>query len=406
MIRERHVSRTAVMVLSYLSATWCGSVFLVLGSMLVVVSARGTYNAFAHDFPHNMGSVLGGLIATIGLGGVLAFVLGVAFGRFLLRAIPPNFSSHSSRKRPAIAALALSGALTVFVLLVAFFILLSIFEARPPAASETSIPTSDDDTRRAVQFGFYVISSALPAILWATGVAGPLLLRHRRSQAFLDRPFVLFLRRFSTFSDRAVIALVLREASSGVPVVFLTPTLSRPRDWDPYIVGLAGLKLSYPLRSVPIVLRAQDDDWQRAADELIRRAQTILVDTSETSGSLGTEAEMIAKAGRWSHTVRLRDAGRAAAPEPDGPGTFSKAHCIDYTKSWTRALPRLLAFFPITLFAAIVLGAAVNLLFNIGGGVLIGILLVLPLSFSILWRPAINRRAKIELSKVLRASVA
>jgi len=55
-----------------------------------------------------------------------------------------------------------------------------------------------------------------------------------------------------------------------------------------------------------MVLRARDDDWQRVADELILQAQIILVDISEGSASLGAEAEMIEKGGRWSETVCLR----------------------------------------------------------------------------------------------------
>ena len=92
-------------------------------------------------------------------------------------------------------------------------------------------------------------------MIWVFGASGPLLLRHRKPRRLLDRPFVLFLRRFSTFADRAVIAMVLRQAPSGMPVVFLTPTRSQPGDWDPFVVGFAGMKLWHPFRSVPIVLR-------------------------------------------------------------------------------------------------------------------------------------------------------
>jgi hypothetical protein len=63
--------------------------------------------------------------------------------------------------------------------------------------------------------------------------------------------------------------MVLKQAASGVPVVFLTPTLSRPGDWEPFLVGFAGLKLLHPWQSMPIILRAPDDDWQQVADELI-----------------------------------------------------------------------------------------------------------------------------------------
>ncbi len=246
--------------------------------------------------------------------------------------------------------------------------------------------------------------SALFAIVWATGAVGPLVLRHRRRRAFLDRPFVLFLRRFSTFSDRTVIALILRQAKAGVPIVFLTPTRSRPKDWDPFIVGFAGLKLMHPLSSVPMVLRARDDDWQRVADELIRRAQTILVDTSEGSGAIQTEAEMIAKAGRWLDTVCLRHTAPPTASGQDPLDAFTKARCIDYSKSWMRALPRLVISLLITIPAAEVIVIVVVNTFDFLNTFFFLIFLVVGVILnSIFWRPAVSRNAKIELNRALRA---
>jgi hypothetical protein len=261
------------------------------------------------------------------------------------------------------------------------------------------------------------------AVLWATGAVGPLILRHPKPRAFLYRPFVLFLRRFSTFADRTVVALILRQAKAGVPVVFLTPTRSRPKDWDPFLVGFAGLRLLHPLRSVPMVLRARDDDWQRTADELIDRAQTILVDISEGSGALGTEAEMIDKSRRWSDAVCLRNTASTLGSGQDRVGAFGNARCIDYSKSWSQALPRLaISFAIVTLTALLIAMFAVS-----GGSILLDIALskigvrndtvfdvillfvlslvfaAIALTYSIFWRPAVSRSAKIELSRVLRA---
>ena len=260
--------------------------------------------------------------------------------------------------------------------------------------------------------GLALAGSWLCSILWATGAVGPLLVRHRRPRAFLESPFVLFLRRFSTFSDRTIVALVLRQAKAGVPVVFLTPTHSRPKDWDPFVVGFAGLKLQHPLRSVPMILRARDDDWQRAAEELISRAQTIVVDMSEGSVALQTETEMIESAGRWRDTVCLRRILPGAKSIQDSPGVLSNAHSIDYSKSWTRALPRLAISLPIVIMAAFLIMMTINgvarflnswitalvHLFSL----VLGLALVI-LFLSIFWRPAVSRNAKIELRSVLRA---
>jgi hypothetical protein len=241
------------------------------------------------------------------------------------------------------------------------------------------------------------------AMLWASVALGLPVGRHRRRRAFLDQPFVLFLRRFSTFSDRAVIALILRQARYNVPVVFLTPTQSRPEDWDVFLVGFAGLKLLHPLRSAPIVIRARDDAWQAAADELIRRAHTILLDASETSGALRAETEMLDRADRWSDTVCLR----LLVPGKDPVAGFSGVRTIDYTKSWVRAIPRMAigllvvllgaAFFFPFAFAAV--SAYVSLF-------LVGVITVAAAAYyyySAFVRPTINREAKVALKTVLHA---
>jgi hypothetical protein len=189
----------------------------------------------------------------------------------------------------------------------------------------------------------------LLATFWTTGVIGLLMRRSRTMRSFLDRPFVLFLRKFSTFADRAVIASMLKQATHSVPIVFLTPTHSRPRDWDPYLVCFAGLKLLHPWRSAPIVIRERDDAWQRTADELIRRARTILLDTSETTTALREEAEMLDRACRWPSTVCLSLSAHKARPDPAPMRSFGAVRTIGYTKSWLRALPRMVLGVPIVI---------------------------------------------------------
>lgn len=395
--------------LSYLAATWCGLVPLVL----VVFWTAGFITLIPSVYPrlifiHRLPDLAGALVAVC-LGGIVDFALGVAFGRFLLRAMPPYLLGGTRRRQLAIIAV------SVCAPLIAIFILAMLVGGTLGAVAAARETAWDEPLIFAG-----VAVGALFFILWIAGAVGPLILRHGRPQTFLDRAFVLFLRRFSTFSDRTVEALILRQAKAGVPVVFLTPTHSKPRDWDPFLVGFAGLKLLHPLRTVPMVFRARDDDWQRAADELIGRAQTILVDISEGSAALRIEAEMIEKAGRWSDTVCLRQSAPAARSGQESLGAFGNARCIDYLKSWTLALPRLAISLLIVLLAAFVI--AVFTIF--GGGLVLYLIGVLPsetsnvilysalglvfvvvglISYSIFWRPAVSRATKIELRRMLRA---
>src|SRR5215831_6142719 len=282
--------------LSYLSTIWCGSVLCVLEVLWIGVFIYLIVTFSAHDRLPSLASAL----IIVCVGAICDFVLGIAFGRFLLRAMPPQpFDRTKGHQLIIIAVFVCALLVSIFCLVWFSNLIVAIF-----LFSEGTWYQASEDTAVAV--------GRLFVILWAIGAVGPLILRHGRPRAFLHRPFVLFLRRFSTFSDRTLVAVILRQAKPGVPVVFLTPTRSRPKDWNPFVVGFAGLKLLHPLRSVPMVLRARDDDWQRVADELILQAQIILVDISEGSASLGAEAEMIEKGGRWSETVCLRHTSFAA----------------------------------------------------------------------------------------------
>jgi hypothetical protein len=388
-----------VRLLSYLSAIWCGSVLLVLPMLWIT----GFSSLIATLYPHLNSThrfpTLAGALIVVCVGAICDFALGVAFGRFLLRAMPSQPLDRTKGRPLIIIALSVCAPLIGMFILVMFLILIG-----PDFANLRDL---DEDSRFAGLAGgiFFII-------LWVIGAVGPLILRHGRPRAFLHRPFVLFLRRFSTFSDRTLVALILRQAKAGVPVVFLTPTRSRPKDWNPFLVGFAGLKLRHPLRSVPMVLRARDDNWQRAADELILRAQTILVDASGESAALQAEAEMIEKAERWSDTVHLRYSAPTSGTDRELVGAFENARCIEYSKSWRRALPRLAVSLPIVLFVAFfptlfVAFFAMELLFvSVKWFLLvIGLVLVVValISYTIFWGPAVNREAKIELRRVLKA---
>ena len=53
------------------------------------------------------------------------------------------------------------------------------------------------------------------------GVIGIVLWAHQKAADRLKRPFVLFLRRFSGFADRGLIADLIASMPQGVPLVFV-----------------------------------------------------------------------------------------------------------------------------------------------------------------------------------------
>ena len=371
--------------LSYLAAIWCGCVLLVLEVLSIVVFVDLIPTAYrTHTFLGFSGALI-----LLCAGAACQFALGVAFGRFLVRAMPPQPLDSTKGRRPIIIVFFVCG------LLGGIFSFVWLVDAEIAVYSWAESEYGKEEAAKVV--------AVLFVILWVIGAVGPLILRHVKPRAFLHRPFVLFLRRFSTFSDRTLVALILKEAKDGVPVVFLTPARSRPKDWNPFLVGFAGLKLRHPLRSVPIVLRARDDSWQRVADELIIRAQTILVDASGGGAALQAEAEMVEKGKRWSDTVHLRYTPCTPGNDRGSIGAFENARCIEYSKSWMRALPRmavsLVIILPVAALAALFLLASwkIGLLHG-----LVFFILVL-ISCSMVWSQAVSRNAKIELRKVLRA---
>lgn len=355
-------------LLSYLSGAWCGTWLLAI-SILITYSSGNQIAETLLSRGDNQERFFGRLLAGA-VFGLFMLGFGVACGRFLLRALPPAMSDQGRIGRSR--AIAFYAAFTGFYIYGVFG-----FVALKPQAA---------------------IGAPLLAMLWTIGAVGLLIHRHRRPRAFLDRPFVLFLRRFSTFSDRAVIALVLQQAANKVPVVFLTPTISRPGDWDPYLVGFAGLHLWHLWRSAPITIRVQDSAWQRAADELIRRAHTILLDTSETSSALRTETEMIDRAGRWPDTVCLNASSSEVPP-------LSGARVIDYTKSWMRALPRMVIGFVIVLFGAFFFFLAGVITFDSSLLALVVVVVAAPAYYySVFVRPSINKEARVALGSLFRAA--
>jgi hypothetical protein len=146
---------------------------------------------------------------------------GVIPGRFVLRAAPPRISG--GRRIGLFVSLAVVGASALLPTL--YF------------AKEMQVDLA------------YKLLFCLSTGLVLVGLYVLVGSRYRRTRELLGKRYVLFLRRFSTFADRAVMSVIMRASPPGVPVVVLTPTSSRRGDWDPYMVCVAGLKLRHPIRS-------------------------------------------------------------------------------------------------------------------------------------------------------------
>jgi hypothetical protein len=349
------------------------------------------------------------------LGAVVVLVSGVfglTLARFALRIVPIRFRGRV-QARVVLFGLCLLLPLVAFAWLVVF----------PPPNDNSSNAdlglwyqsTAPEEVR---------IAGAIAVIFFAVCLVVPFLMRHVQSKVFLKEPFVLYLRRFSTFSDRSVMNEVLRACPHGEPVVFLTPTHSAIRDWNPFQIGLAGLRIRSPIKSLPIPVRTDDVSWQGAARELIEAAKIIVLDASEGSASIVAETQLIDSLHMWHKTVVLR-AGHARLADSAEKETVAggSVQVIHYRRNWLRAIPRLVlgpivSIFPAIVLASVILVLVDRVLMVSGLGsedgnsqrlvsdpkslmTLFGVL-TLWIYLVLFWRPAINKEAAVALATRLR----
>jgi hypothetical protein len=128
-----------------------------------------------------------------------------------------------------------------------------------------------------------------------------------RSTRALKKPFLLYLRRFSSFADREVASIVLRNRPIDLPVAMLVSTRGSSADWNPFILGFSGLKLSHPIASIPIYL-ASGEAWEGAVRTMVQEARAIIIDLSEMSSAVVSEVAMISSAGKWPTSICLAEA--------------------------------------------------------------------------------------------------
>lgn len=310
-----------------------------------------------------------GVPAGFALGALGGFFGNLPLARYNLRVFPPRVQG---RPRYLLVAFYAAG----FVYSVGAF-LWSLLGAPDAAiasfgggAGHESVPDALAD-----QFAMFA-SPALYAgnagflIGYLSGLVVPFCLRQLHPRAFLDGPFVVFLRRFSTFSDREVLRKVLRAVPPGTPVAMLTATGSRAGDWNPFLIGFAGLKIRQPIRSMPIILRSTDADWREAADTMIARAKSIVMDLSEGSGAISEEIAMIEKHGRCADTVLLSRQSNTidelVAKHPD----YAASRRIEYRQSWLGAWSRFIVGGMLSsllgLFVVLISALIVTIVGNLG----------------------------------------
>lgn len=274
----------------------------------------------------------------LALGSLLgAAIMGVGAVRTLSRMLPLGVSGTPPRTWQKLAAFSVTG-IMVFVL---FFLQLAI---------DLRKGTPTDDTL----FAWPVVATLIVFVCTILIVRN----QHRRVATRPAGSFILFLRRFSSYSDRVVLGECLKACPPAVPLVLLVPSTPRIRDWNPVSLAFSGLRLRSPLRSLPVFYRAEDAAWEDTARQLIHQADRIVFDTSDASGSIGLEASMITEANRWPRVVALIEAGGS-----DGRNelTSRAGTAVRYSRTW-----RMGALLLGLLVAGTTTGGVITLIENLG----------------------------------------
>ncbi len=262
-----------------------------------------------------------------------------------------------------------------------------------------------------VNIGWAIIS-ALTHYVWIVTVGMVFAIRTRRAANVLDTPFVLFLRRFSTLSDRAVADAVFASTLATRRIVLLVPRRSEPEDWNPATVFMAGVRPWAALRSIPFFLKAPDEHWVEEVRSLITAADIVVVDGSDMSNAIAQEIDLIETHEAWPKTVVLVEQNRQGAFQY--PKQHTPKAVIEYSCTWSSAWRGLLAGLvlvipiglpitvPIVLFIEW-LSKAIGMTPLLAGiGALVISLAILSWLYKTLFmRPAMNHDARHRLREVL-----
>ena len=317
---------------------------------------------------------------------------GVAFSRFLLRVLPPQ---PMVRIRFSTILLSIASAIACAVCSVARLSFTAAFvETRQAGATEVT-----------------VVIFAAAVLTWSGVVIITTYVRRLKPHDVFNRPTVLFLRRFSSFSDREVISAILRQTPLQKSAVFLTPTRSRAADWNPFLVGFGGLKFLHPFLSIPIVIRSPQNEWEQAVESLILRSQIVILDISDGSKAIETEFEMICRTGCWAKMIFLKDKNTKTNKELEEYVKLRGVQIIYYSKSWVPVLPRMvLGFVVLALTQVITMPVYLVTLLTDNPIVIIldkvfGLFLAAWLFYSFFIRPSIDSITKASLKNMLWADI-
>jgi len=236
--------------------------------------------------------------------------------------------------------------------------------------------------------------------------------------AAIQAPYILYLRTFLGFSDRAVTAALFTIVAGRKSIAVLTAPHSNSASWDPVLIAFRGNPIVRLSTKGPVFLSAADDEWERCVKNLVDGASHVVVDISEMSSGIRAELELVGREGISNKVIWLSEAAQSDRLQQMralvGSAHMPPDRVIFYERSWTAALPNLLIGFCLSelfVFTSLLLSngglRSVVTLRDLGYviGYLTGQSLPGLLIFAAVFaRPAVDRHAQRKLRTLLARS--
>jgi len=249
----------------------------------------------------------------------------------------------------------------------------------------------------------------MQVVPWTVLVMGTIawtLVWQTRTTRALDVPYILFLRRFSSFGDRSLLTALLRSRPSGYRTAFLAPPTEAAANFSPVVVAFSGTRLRRPLASCPIPLAARNVEWEDTIEDLAAAAACVVIDPSDRSPAIEREIEIVQRAVSPDRVLWLADEAVRLPGFPAG----DTSNAVRYRRSWRAAIPRIvLETLAVAVVAAVILGPMAGdpqfasvppWLFWLAG------LALVALAAPVILQPSVNREARVEMKRALRAILA
>lgn len=160
-----------------------------------------------------------------------------------------------------------------------------------------------------------------------------------------DRRYIVFLRRFDRYADRVLLGPVLNALPGGLSAAFLISRRNRLVTWDPWVSLLNGRIWQNPATGLPCYFISKDETWEDNVQKLLIRATAVVMDVSDPSDSIRHELCLVAAQQLSKRTLFLMphsSAERSRRFLREHGVDISQASIVEFTPSWTRAIPRML----------------------------------------------------------------